>query len=187
MAGPWWAASLGRPSSLGRGRVPLGGRLGCREARWSSCAPAAPQGPSVGARRVKKNDHRLVGERGEKLQRNYCFFSPFLSVSVLVLLGVSWASWEVLLSKSLSMDGQGVFFRRPDRGADQFWTGQASSGSVPNQKKYRTTPFLREAQFRDLATEGPSWWPETEAAGEISIDKPARSSNGASGTMVFAF
>ena len=159
MAGPCGAASLGRPSSLGRGRVPLGGRLGCREARWSSCAPAAPQGPSVGARRVKKNDHRLVGERGEKLQRNYCFFSPFLSVSVLVLLGVSWASWEVLLSKSLSMDGQGVFFRRPDRGADQFWTGQASSGSVPNQKISRNTFLLggsisRSGHWRGLPVAG---------------------------------
>ena len=158
-AGACGAASLGRPSSLGRGRVPLGGRLGCREARWSSCAPAAPQGPSVGARRVKKNDHRLVGERGEKLQRNYCFFSPFLSVSVLVLLGVSWASWEVLLSKSLSMDGQGVFFRRPDRGADQFWTGQASSGSVPNQKISRNTFLLggsisRSGHWRGLPVAG---------------------------------
>ena len=80
------------------------------------------------------------------------------------------------------MDGQGVFFRRPDLGLGQLGTGQAPTRSAPTpQHISKKTPFFWEGRSRDLATEGASCWPETDKGGEISMERPKKSSDGAAG------
>ena len=58
-------------------------------------------------------------------------------------------------------------------------------GDPSRTKKYRKTPFSWEARSRDPATEGASWWPETDRGGEISMDRPKKSSNGGSGAELW--
>ena len=84
------------------------------------------------------------------------------------------------MTNSPSMDKQGVFFPSPGSGFGPVLQRPGPDEDPPRTNKYRKTPFFWEGRSRDLATEGASRWPETDAGGEISTDGPGGSSNGGS-------
>ena len=89
--------------------------------------------PGRGRGRGRATARRPHGEGAFFFVCLICFFFVFSLLCVQLGWPQGGSGWPVLASRSLSMDGQGVFSRRPDPCPDRFRPGEAWESRVPDR------------------------------------------------------